>query len=281
MAWYFRLTGCEAVRHRQTPDRRWPMGSTRTIAPQAAPAQSAICGPEADSGSRGLDWHPVCAAQWHSLEHAAAANGVWVGYDVLAPSRPLATGGRLEATPPRAAGRVTPAGPTGSRARCGRQYLAPRAARGEKTGPNPTDRRKAGSKHHVLTDANGIPVVARLTAANRHDVTQLLPLIDGIPPVRGCPGRPLRKPALVQGDRGYDSQPHRDALERRGIACQLAKRGRPHGSGLGRTRWVVERTLAWLHQFRRLNLRYERRPCVHEAFLTLACAMVCWNFLKS
>jgi transposase len=64
------------------------------------------------------------------------------------------------------------------------------------------------------------------------------------------------------------------------IASQLAKRGCPHGSGLGRTRWVVERTLAWLHRFRRLNLRYERRACVHEAFLTLACALVCWNYLK-
>jgi transposase len=111
-------------------------------------------------------------------------------------------------------------------------------------------------------------------------VTQLLPLIDDIPPLGGCPGRPLRKPRLVQGDRGYDSQPHRDELARRGIASQLAKRGRPHGSGLGRTRWVVERTLAWLHRFRRLNLRYERRPCIHEAFLTLACALVCWNYLK-
>jgi transposase len=111
-------------------------------------------------------------------------------------------------------------------------------------------------------------------------VTQLLPLVDGIPLLRGRPGRPLRKPGLVQGDRAYDSQPHRDQLERRGIASQLAKRGRPHGSGLGRTRWVIERTLAWLHRFRRLNLRYERRPCVHEAFLTLACALVCWNYLK-
>jgi len=72
----------------------------------------------------------------------------------------------------------------------------------------------------------------------------------------------------VQGDRDYDSQPHRDALERRGIATQLAERWRPQGSGLGGTRWVVERTLAWLHRFRRLNHRYERRPCVHEAFLT-------------
>jgi transposase len=47
-------------------------------------------------------------------------------------------------------------------------------------------------------------------------------------------------------------------LHRRGIKTQLAKRRTPHGSGLGRTRWVVERTLTWLHRFRRLSLRYER-----------------------
>jgi transposase len=107
-----------------------------------------------------------------------------------------------------------------------------------------------------------------------------LPLVDAIPPLRGCPGRPVRKPGLIQGDRGYDSQPHRDALHRRGIHTQLAKRRTPHGSGLGRTRWVVERTLAWLHRFRRLNMRYERRPCIHEAFLMLGCSLICWNFLK-
>jgi transposase len=111
-------------------------------------------------------------------------------------------------------------------------------------------------------------------------VTQLLPLVDGIPALGGCVGRPRRTPALVQGDRGYDSQPHRLALAARGIGAQLAKRGTPHGSGLGRTRWVVERTLAWLHRFRRLAVRYERRPCVHEAFLSLACSLICWYYLK-
>lgn len=111
-------------------------------------------------------------------------------------------------------------------------------------------------------------------------MTQLLPLVDAMPMLRGRVGRPRRKPTLVQGDRGYDSQPHRDQLARRGIASQLAKRGRPHGSGLGRTRWVVERTLAWLHRFRRLAVRYERRPCIHEAFLTLACSLVCWYYLR-
>jgi len=111
-------------------------------------------------------------------------------------------------------------------------------------------------------------------------VTQLLPLVDTLPVLSGRVGAPVRKPQLVQGDRGYDSQPHRDQLARRGIGSQLAKRGRPHGSGLGRTRWVVERTLAWLHRFRRLAVRYERRPCIHEAFLSLACSLICWYYLK-
>jgi transposase len=108
----------------------------------------------------------------------------------------------------------------------------------------------------------------------------LLPLLDAVPLLRGCVGRPVRTPASVQGDRGYDSQPHRDELHRRGIVPHLAKRRTPHGSGLGRTRWVVERTLAWLHRFRRLAVRYERRAYVHEAFLTLGCVLVCWYYLK-
>jgi len=87
---------------------------------------------------------------------------------------------------------------------------------GEKTGPNPTDRRKLGSKHHLLTDAHGIPLAITLTGANRHDVTQLLPLIDSIPHVRGKVGAPRFRPKYVQGDRAYDSEPHRKALKKRG-----------------------------------------------------------------
>jgi transposase len=119
-----------------------------------------------------------------------------------------------------------------------------------------------------------------LTGANRHDVTQLLPLVEAIPPVRGKPGHPRRRPGLVQGDRAYDSQPHRDALHTLGIESLLARRNTAHGSGLGRTRWVVERTLAWLHQYRRLRVRYERRADIHEAFLTIGCISICHNFLQ-
>lgn len=152
---------------------------------------------------------------------------------------------------------------------------------GEKTGPNPTDRRKLGSKHHVITDAKGIPLAARLTGANRHDVTQLLPLVAAIPPVRGQPGRPRRRPDQIQGDRAYDSEPHRKALRLLGIRPVLARRSTEHGSGLGVYRWVVERTLAWLHQFRRLRIRYERRADIHEAFLSLGCSLICFRRLFS
>lgn len=86
-----------------------------------------------------------------------------------------------------------------------------------------------------------------LTAANRNDITQLLPLVEAIARIAGKPGRPVQRPGCVQGDRAYDSQPHRDTLHKRGINTQLAKRRTAHGSGLGTTRWVVERTIAWLH----------------------------------
>jgi transposase len=50
---------------------------------------------------------------------------------------------------------------------------------------------------------------------------------------------------------------------------------------LGIFRWVVERTLAWLHQNRRLRIRYERRDDIHEAFLSIGCALICWNYLAN
>ncbi len=131
----------------------------------------------------------------------------------------------------------------------------------------------------MITDAQGIPLAIRLTGANAHDVTQLIPLIEAIPAVRGKRGHPRKRPERVQGDRGYDSEPHREWLRAHKIESVLAKRNTPHGSGLGVYRWVVERTLAWLHQFRRLRIRYERRADTHEAFLTLGCALICWRFL--
>ncbi len=125
-----------------------------------------------------------------------------------------------------------------------------------------------------MTDAQGVPLSVVLTKANRNDITQLLPLLEGVQPVQGKRGRPRKRPQAVQGDRAYDSQPHRKELWQRGIKPLLARRRVPHGSGLGKSRWVVERSFAWLHDLRRLRVRYERRADIHQAFLKLACALI-------
>ena len=124
-----------------------------------------------------------------------------------------------------------------------------------------------------------MPLATILTAANRHDVTQLIPLIDAIPPIGGKVGAPLRKPEEVMADRGYDSDPHRMQLLGRGIVPTIARRREAHGSGLGVFRYVVEQTLALFHQFRRLRTRFDKRADIHQAFMTLGCAMICWRRL--
>jgi transposase len=106
-------------------------------------------------------------------------------------------------------------------------------------------------------------------------VTQLIPLVDAIPPIAGKVGHPVKRPKELFGDRAYDSRAHREQLRERGIEPLIAERNTEHGSGLGIFRWVVERTISWLHQFRRLRIRYERRADIHLAFLTLGCIVIC------
>lgn len=108
-------------------------------------------------------------------------------------------------------------------------------------------------------------------------MTQLIPLIDGIPSVAGKVGAPLRVPELVMGDRAYHDQRRRMHLSARGIATAIARRGQTHGSGLGIFRYVAEQTIALLHQFRRLRTRFDKRDDVHQSFMTLGCAMICWR----
>jgi transposase len=151
---------------------------------------------------------------------------------------------------------------------------------GERTGPSPVDRRKAGSKHFVVTDGGGVPLAATVTAGNVPDVKGLEAAVDAVPPVRGKPGRPKRRPRELYADRGFDSDPHRAALRRRGIRPRIARRGEPHGSGLGVFRWVGERTLSWLHGFGRLRVRKDRSGAIHQGLLTLGCAITCFRLLS-
>lgn len=133
----------------------------------------------------------------------------------------------------------------------------------------------------MITEAHGIPLAVSLTGGNRHDVTQLMPLIEAIPHVRGKRGRPRHRPDTLYADRGYDYDKYRKLVRAKGITPVIARRGVEHGSGLGVHRWVVEQTNALLHWFRRLRIRWEIRDDIHEAFLSLACGIMCWRRLTN
>jgi IS5 family transposase len=121
----------------------------------------------------------------------------------------------------------------------------------------------------------------RVTAANRNDITQLIPLLDAIPAVRGPRGgRPRSRPERILADRGYDSKKHRRILRARGIRHSIAERQSEHGSGLGSQRYVVERTISHLHAKRRLLVCTDRRQQTHEAFLSLAACLLCYRRLR-
>ncbi len=152
------------------------------------------------------------------------------------------------------------------------QIQAKRGRCSPKVGPSPVDRGRPGSKHHVITDACGTPLRVSLTGGNRHDVTQLMPLVEAIPPVRGLRGKPRRKPRELCADRAYDHDLYRDKLRKQGITPRIARRRQQHGSGLGKLRWVAEAAIAWLHGHRRLRIRWEARD-IHDGFLQLACCM--------
>lgn len=97
-------------------------------------------------------------------------------------------------------------------------------------------------------------------------------LVDRVPPT-GRHGK--FRPTHLYADRAYDSKRHRQQLHERRITPKIAKRNSGHGSGLGRERWIVERTISWLHAHRYLARRHARRADIHEAMLTLACAKIC------
>ncbi len=99
--------------------------------------------------------------------------------------------------------------------------------------------------------------------------------------MRGSVGRPRRRPDRITADRGYDHDLYRRQLHQRGIKPEIARRKTEHGSGLGRVRWVVERTFAWLHNLKRLLVRFDRRAEIHEAFLALGCCLVCFRRLQN
>jgi transposase len=126
-----------------------------------------------------------------------------------------------------------------------------------------------------------MPLAVVLTAANAHDSTVFEKLIDSVAPIKGARGRPRKRPDKLHADKGYDYPRCRRLLHKRAIKVRIARRGVESSERLGRWRWVVERTFSWLACHRRLVVRYERRADIHEAFLWLACALICFKRLQN
>ena len=126
-----------------------------------------------------------------------------------------------------------------------------------RTGPNPTDRAKRGNKRHLICDGQGVPLAVRLTGANRIDSQEALALVDAIPPLHGEGGDRDGGQTVCSAIAATTQPPFGEACGR-GISSRWSLCAAPStGSGLGRWRWVVERTFAWLNQFRRLRVRYD------------------------
>ena len=148
---------------------------------------------------------------------------------------------------------------------------------GKKTGRNPTDRGKSGTKRSLLTDGVGVPLAVEVSGANTHDKRLVEATLENIPVDRPKPTQ--RKKQHFCGDKGYDYPDVRELIRDWGYTAHIKCRGDEKASlqkipGYRARRWVVERTHSWLNRFRRLLIRWEKKSKNYVAFLHLAFAYV-------
>jgi transposase len=154
---------------------------------------------------------------------------------------------------------------------------------GKHTGPSPVDRRKKGCKRHVLSDANGIPLVVQTGPANQRDDGKVEDLLEAFPVLTdGKTGIVHVLPQALLGDRGYGFPYLIAIVLLYGIVSLLSPRGKnqPHGSGLGEKRYVIERTMSWWPHFRRILVCHEKTGEHFQAFHELAACVLCANKLR-
>jgi transposase len=155
---------------------------------------------------------------------------------------------------------------------------------GAHTGPSPVDRRKKGCKRHVLTDADGIPLVILTGPGNQRDDAKVEDLLEAFPVLTDGKTKEVHlQPKALMGDRGYGFPYLIAVVVLYGILSLLSPRGKdkPHGSGLGEQRYVVERTMSWWPHFRRINFCYERKGEHFQGFHELAACVLCANKLSA
>lgn len=150
---------------------------------------------------------------------------------------------------------------------------------GQKTGANPTDRGKSGSKRHILSDGRGVPLAAEISAANAHDKTMALEVLDSI-----VVERPVVTPKAQQHlcmDKGYDYEDIRQAVAHRDYIAHIKRRGsQPPPSKKKRypaRRWVVERINSWHNRYRRLLIRWEKKAANYRALVDFVSALMVYR----
>ena len=160
--------------------------------------------------------------------------------------------------------------------------MVPAPLGGDLTGPNPTDRAKSGSKRHIWVDQRGAPLSVCITAANAHDVTEIMNLLNR--PIVRRPKTQYRVQHLC-ADKAYDSEEVRTKLRKRNITPHIRKReydSDPKPPPLESEkhparRWVVERTLSWQNDFRSLRTRWTKKSDNWLAFIYFACTLILWR----
>lgn len=151
---------------------------------------------------------------------------------------------------------------------------------GERTGRNPTDRGKRGTKRSLLTEANGMPVGLAVEGANRHDKKLAEATLESIPVERPEPTE--GEPQGMCLDKGYDYEDTRELVREFGFTAHVRSRGEEaeelkREAGEKARRWVVERTHSWMNRFRRILIRWEKKVENYFGMLHFACALITYR----
>lgn len=152
--------------------------------------------------------------------------------------------------------------------------------RGKKTGPNPTDRAKSGTKRSLLVEGKGVPIGVTVSGANTHDKRLVEKTLESMP--IGRPEPTEESPQNICLDRGYDFPDVRELVDQWGYTAHIPRRGEDQSKrqkipGYRARRWVVERTHSWMNRFRRLLIRWEKKVENYLAMVQFACAWITYQ----
>jgi putative transposase len=151
---------------------------------------------------------------------------------------------------------------------------------GGKTGRNPTDRGKSGVKRSLLTEGQGVPIGLEVDGANRHDMKLVRATLQSLVVERPAPT--TEQPQGMCLDAGYDYDEVYAVLQEFGFTAHVRSRGEEaqalkREAGFKARRWVVERAHSWMNRFRRLLVRWDKKPENYLAFLHFACGLLAFR----